>query len=41
MAAIQDLKDGIIGRPYFAKTWYTNNRASIGKGKETRRTGLA
>ena len=35
MAAIQDLKNGIIGRPYFAKTWYTNNRASIGKGKET------
>ena len=34
MAAIQDLKNGIIGRPYFAKTWYTNNRASIGKGKE-------
>ena len=35
MAAMQDLKNGIIGRPYFAKTWYTNNRASIGKGKET------
>jgi predicted dehydrogenase len=34
MAAIQDLKNGIIGRPYFAKTWYTNNRPSIGKGKE-------
>ncbi|MGV3587326.1 MAG: Gfo/Idh/MocA family oxidoreductase [Adhaeribacter sp.] len=34
MAAIQDLKNGIIGRSYFAKTWYTNNRASIGKGKE-------
>ncbi len=24
---------GAIGRPYFAKTWYTNNRESIGKGK--------
>jgi predicted dehydrogenase len=32
--AINELKDGIIGRPYFAKTWYTNNRASIGTGKE-------
>ncbi|HKH62210.1 MAG TPA: Gfo/Idh/MocA family oxidoreductase [Flavitalea sp.] len=35
VAAIKDLHDGVIGRPYFAKTWYTNNRASIGKGKET------
>lgn len=33
MAAIGELKSGIIGRPYFAKTWYTNNRASIGIGK--------
>jgi predicted dehydrogenase len=32
---IEELKAGIIGRPYFAKTWYTNNRASIGVGKET------
>lgn len=32
--AIRELHAGIIGRPYFAKTWYTNNRASIGKGKE-------
>ena len=31
---ISELKAGIIGRPYFAKTWYTNNRASIGTGKE-------
>ncbi|HTE11028.1 MAG TPA: Gfo/Idh/MocA family oxidoreductase [Chitinophagaceae bacterium] len=35
IAAIKELHDGVIGRPYFAKTWYTNNRASIGKGKET------
>ncbi len=34
VAGIAELQAGIIGRPYFAKTWYTNNRASIGKGKE-------
>ncbi len=34
-AAIKELHEGIVGRPYFAKTWYTNNRASIGYGKET------
>lgn len=33
-AGIAELKAGIIGRPYFAKTWYTNNRPSIGYGKE-------
>lgn len=32
--AMQELHNGIIGRPYFAKTWYTNNRTSIGIGKE-------
>lgn len=32
--AIQDIQDGAIGRPYFAKGWYTNNRPSIGIGKE-------
>lgn len=31
--AINELHDGVIGRPYFAKTWYTNNRESIGIGK--------
>ncbi|MDB5263506.1 MAG: oxidoreductase domain protein, partial [Adhaeribacter sp.] len=35
IAAINELKAGAIGRPYFAKTWYTNNRQSIGVGKET------
>ncbi|WP_316810081.1 Gfo/Idh/MocA family oxidoreductase [Pedobacter heparinus] len=35
VAAIKELHGGIIGRPYFAKTWYTNNRPSIGIGKET------
>lgn len=34
VAGIAELKAGIIGRPYFAKTWYTNNRPSIGIGKE-------
>lgn len=33
--AINDVKGGIIGRPYFGKGWYTNNRLSIGIGKET------
>jgi len=33
--AIAELHAGVIGRPYFAKTWYSNNRASIGIGKET------
>ncbi|MFN8348140.1 MAG: Gfo/Idh/MocA family oxidoreductase [Spirosomataceae bacterium] len=32
--ALKDIQDGVIGRPYFAKGWYTNNRASIGVGKE-------
>jgi predicted dehydrogenase len=27
--AIEELKTGIIGRPYFGKGWYTNNRESI------------
>jgi len=31
--AIHDLHSGIIGRPYYAKTWYVNNRPSIGYGK--------
>lgn len=33
-AGIAELHAGIIGRPYFAKTWYTNNRAPIGVGKK-------
>ncbi len=31
---IKELKDGVIGRVYFAKGWYANNRTSIGIGKE-------
>ena len=32
VAAIRELHAGAIGRPYFAKTWYANNRGTIGKG---------
>lgn len=32
---IKALHDGAIGRVYFAKTWYTNNRGPIGVGKAT------
>lgn len=35
VAAISELHNGVIGRPYYAKTWYTNNRESIGTGKAT------
>lgn len=34
VAGIKELHNGVIGRPYFARTWYANNRASIGIGKE-------
>ncbi|GAA4320195.1 Gfo/Idh/MocA family oxidoreductase [Compostibacter hankyongensis] len=33
--AIEEVKGGTIGRAYFAKGWYTNNRDAIGIGKET------
>ena len=33
-AGIKEVHDGAIGRAYFVKGWYTNNRASIGIGKE-------
>jgi predicted dehydrogenase len=31
---IKELKNGVIGRAYFGKSWYTNNRGPIGVGKE-------
>ena len=31
---IQKIRDGLIGRPYLAKAWYSNTRESIGTGKE-------
>jgi predicted dehydrogenase len=32
---IAELKSGVIGKVYMAKTWYTNTRGSIGTGKLT------
>ena len=34
MQGIKELHEGVIGKVYFAKGWYTNNRGSIGIGKE-------
>jgi predicted dehydrogenase len=34
IAAMKELQEGIIGRAYYAKGWYTNNRESIGTGKK-------
>ncbi|MCL1822265.1 MAG: Gfo/Idh/MocA family oxidoreductase [Prolixibacteraceae bacterium] len=34
-AAISALKEGVIGKVYFGKSWYSNNRGPIGIGKET------
>ena len=31
---MNELKDGVIGRAYFGKGWYANNRGPIGVGKE-------
>jgi predicted dehydrogenase len=31
---IEKIHQGLIGRPYFAKSWYVNDRKSIGTGKE-------
>jgi predicted dehydrogenase len=31
-AAAREIRDGIIGRAYYARAWYDNNRASIGHG---------
>ncbi len=32
--AVKEVKEGIIGNVYFAKSWYANNRKSIGIGKK-------
>ncbi|MFS8616716.1 MAG: Gfo/Idh/MocA family oxidoreductase [Solitalea sp.] len=32
--AVEEIRQGVIGRPYFAKGWYSNNRGSIGTGKK-------
>ena len=31
---VDKIHDGIVGRPYFAKAWYSNTRKSIGVGKD-------
>jgi predicted dehydrogenase len=31
---VEKIHAGIIGRPYFAKAWYSNSRKSIGTGKQ-------
>jgi predicted dehydrogenase len=31
---VQKIRDGVIGKPYFGKAWYSNTRKSIGTGKE-------
>jgi len=33
--AIEDIRNGIIGKAYFGKAWYSNKRESIGTGKQT------
>ncbi len=33
IAAVKEVRDGLIGNPYLGKTWYTNSRKSIGVGK--------
>jgi len=33
MQAIKDIRDGVIGKPYFGKAWYANTRGPIGRGK--------
>jgi len=35
ITAVSELRNGIIGRAYFARGWYTNTRGPIGFGKET------
>src|SRR5690606_39564074 len=32
--AIQQLHDGVIGKPFYAKSWYSQDRPSIGMGKQ-------
>ncbi|MDX1637428.1 MAG: Gfo/Idh/MocA family oxidoreductase, partial [Balneolaceae bacterium] len=32
--AVQDIREGIIGTPYFGKAWYSNARGPIGQAKQ-------
>jgi predicted dehydrogenase len=34
IAAMDELRKGVIGRPYLAQSWYDNHRPSIGRGRE-------
>jgi predicted dehydrogenase len=34
IGAVKEVRDGIIGNPYFGKAWYANNRKPIGIGKK-------
>lgn len=34
IAAMDELRKGVIGRPYLAQSWYNNRRPTIGRGKE-------
>jgi len=34
MEAVQKLREGVIGKVLFARCWYSNARASIGRGKQ-------
>jgi len=33
MELMQAIREGIIGKPYLARAWYANTRATIGRGK--------
>ena len=33
MEVLQAIREGLIGKPYLARAWYANTRATIGRGK--------
>jgi predicted dehydrogenase len=33
ISAIRQIHEGLIGRPYYARTWYANTRGTIGRGR--------
>ena len=35
IAAMEELRKGVIGRVYLAQSWYQNNRPAVRRGKET------
>ena len=34
ISVMEQIHNGVIGKPYFARAWYVNNRKSIGHGKQ-------